>query len=292
VPAPPGRWIVCGYGRFGTEVVRAIQAGGFDVTIVDPDQPPIPGLRLVPGYGTDGTTLQEAGITEAEGLVGGSDDDTANLLMAMAARKLNPSIFVILRQNLERNRSLFEAFRADMTMVPSEIIANECLAILRTPHLSTFLALVQARDNAWAASVTERLEPIVGKSSPEFWSVTLDAAAAPGMIDAVKLTGIPVTLRDLTRDPSGGHADLPCVALLLIRHGARTEQPPATTELEPGDGLLFAGRELARRTMLEMLLNASIAEQALTGRDPPSSVLGRLLGHRFRPADAIEPRSP
>jgi Trk K+ transport system NAD-binding subunit len=289
VPTPPGRWVVCGYGRFGAEVVRAIQAGGFDVTIVDPDQPPTPGLRLVLGYGTDEATLQEAGIAEADGLVAGSDDDTANLAMAMAARKLKPSIFVILRQNLARNRSLFRAFHAEMTMVPSEIIAHECLAILRTPHLSAFLALVHARDNAWAESVTARLEPIVGHGSPDFWSVALDPSAAGGLLDAVDRTGTPATLRGLTRDPADRRDSLPCTALLLVRGGALTELPAEATELRSGDELLFAGRDRARRTMLQTLLNANAAELALTGHDPAASLLGRLLGDRARATDGPQP---
>ena len=85
------------------------------------------------GLGSDRDSLREAGIAEAEGLVAGSDDDTANLAMAMAARQLKPGIFVILRQNRVRNRSLFEAFGAEMTMVPSEIVANECLALAARP---------------------------------------------------------------------------------------------------------------------------------------------------------------
>ena len=36
IPAPPGRWIVCGHGRFGSQVVAAIRHGGFEVTIIDP----------------------------------------------------------------------------------------------------------------------------------------------------------------------------------------------------------------------------------------------------------------
>jgi Trk K+ transport system NAD-binding subunit len=276
IPAPPGQWVVCGYGRFGAEVVRAIRQSGFTVAIIDPDEEPVPGLHLVRGLGTDEASLRQAGITEAEGLVAGSDDDIANLAMAMAARKLNPGIFVIVRQNRARNRSLFQVFDADMTMVPSEIIANECIACLRARHLSDFLGIAYARDNAWAAELIGRLEPVVGRGSPELWSCALDAAEAPGLLDA--LAGAPATLRDLRRDTSDRDRQLPCVALLLARAGTRIELPPDATELAPGDELLFAGRDRARLAMLRMLRNANTAEYVLTGRDHTASLLGRLLG--------------
>ena len=32
--------MVCGYGRFGAEVTKAIEASGFEVTVVDPDETP------------------------------------------------------------------------------------------------------------------------------------------------------------------------------------------------------------------------------------------------------------
>jgi Trk K+ transport system NAD-binding subunit len=276
VPAPPGHWIVCGYGRFGSEVAQALSAGGFEVTIVDPDEPPSPEFTVVQGLGSDLASLREAGIAVAEGLVAGSDDDAANLAMAMAARQLRPGIFVILRQNRVRNRSLFEAFGAEMTMVPSEIVANECLAMLRARHLSRFLALAHGRDNDWAAGLTERLEPVVGAASPDFWTAVLGRRDAPGLMDALARPGRPATLGDLLRDPADRSRPLPGVPLLLLRDGASIDCPAASTELRPGDEILFAGPDWARRAMRETLLNANTAAYVLTGR-APTSLLGRLL---------------
>ena len=147
------------------------------------------------GLGSDRASLREAGIAEAEGIVAGSDDDTANLTMAMAARQLKPGIFVILRQNHVRNRRLFEAFRPEMTMVPSEIVANECLACLRARHLARFLALAYRRDNDWAADLTERLQPLVGPESPDFWTAILGRRDAPGLVDAMARLGRPADPR-------------------------------------------------------------------------------------------------
>ena len=274
VPAPPGHWIVCGYGRFGSEVARTLQAGGFQVTVVDPDEPPVPGLRVVQGLGSDRDSLREAGIAEAEGLVAGSDDDVANLAMAMAARRARPGIFVILRQNRASNRSLFEAFRAEMTMVPSEIVAKECLAALRAKHLSRFLALAYARDNAWAAALTERLAPVFGEAAPDFWNAIVGRRDAPGLVDALGRLARPPRLAELALDPGDRSRPLPAVPLLLLRAGEAIDCPDPGTELRPGDEILFAGPEWARRAMRETLLNANTAAYVLTGR-APTSLLGR-----------------
>ena len=285
LPPPPGRWVVCGYGRFGEEVTRAIAASGFEVTVVDPDEPPAEGLDIVRGLGSDAESLRRAGVAEAEGIVAGSDDDVANLAMAMAARKLNPGIFVIARQNQARNRALFEAFGADMTMVPSAIIANECIARLRARHLASFFAIAHAKDDAWAAEATARLEPVVGGEAPVVWSLTVREADTPGLLDALRRTGA-VRLDDLRRDPSDRNRRVDALPLLLVRKGERRPLPAGDTDLRPGDEILYAGRERARRAMDQTLLNANTAEYVLTGRDRPSSVLARLIDRFDGPSAA------
>jgi voltage-gated potassium channel Kch len=199
VPAPPGHWIVCGYGRFGSLVVAAIRRGGFDVTIVDPTPGDAPELRVVQGVGTDAATLRHAGIADAAGIVAGTDDDTANLAIAIAARQMKPGIFLIVRQNLVGTRPLFDALAADMTMVSSQIIANECLAVLRTRLLAEFLRTVRTRDDRWAHMLVERLRSIVGDQVPDFWSFALSDQEAPGLTDVMTRLGGPVLVSDLCR---------------------------------------------------------------------------------------------
>ena len=278
VPAPPGRWIVGGYGRFGSEVTQTLKDAGYHVTVVDPDEPPTPSLRVVQGLGSDNASLREAGIDEASGLVAGSDDDVANLAMAMAARKLRPGIFVILRQNSVGNRRLFDAFRADMTMVPSEIVAHETLAALRARHLTRFLGLVYANDNAWAAALVARLQPLV-EGAPDFWTPILGRRDAPGLLDAMARSSRAPTLGDLVRDPADRDRPLPAVPLLLMRRGRVIELPKPGEALRTGDEILFAGPDWASRAMRETLLNANTAAYVLTGR-APTSLLGRLLERR------------
>ena len=264
-PAPPGRWIVCGYGRFGSEVVAAILRGGFDVRIIDPRGVPMPDLKLVSGHGTDAVVLREAGIEGAAGIVAGTDDDTANLAIAIASRQMNPNVFVILRQNLARNRPLFEACKADMIMVSSQIIANECLAILRTQLLAEFLAIVRARDDSWADRVVERLRAIVGEEVPQFWSVAISASETPGFLDVMRRASNPVDLSDLYRDIASRERRSVIIALMMVRAGNVTELPGDNMEVQLGDQFLFAGTLTAQRDLTHMLRNSNVAQYVIAG---------------------------
>ena len=199
---PRGAWVVCGYGRFGREVVEAFRRESMDITVVDPDGCDIPGLFAVRGLGTEAEPLRQAGVESAVGLVAGTDDDVANLSIAVTARELNPQLFVIARQNLQANRALFDAFSANITMVSSEIVGNECLAVLKTPRLAAFLDVVRTKDDAWADQVVDRLRDALGADTPEIWGVALTVAGAPAIHRAVMMQGRSMTVGDLSRDPA------------------------------------------------------------------------------------------
>jgi Trk K+ transport system NAD-binding subunit len=277
IPAAPGHWIVCGYGRFGNEVVSAVQRGGFKATIIDPAGVHADGLRSIKGIGTGTAVLREAGVETASGLFAGTDDDTTNLAISIAARRLNPGVFIIVRQNLLANHMLFARFGADMTMIPSQIIANECIAVLRTPLLAEFLDIVRRKDDFWAYSLAESLRALVGAETPSFWSFVIDESEAPGVIGVMTRIRRPVTIADLSRSAKAREDRLACLALLVVRGGDVIELPPDDFAIASGDRLLFAGRLAAAGDQSLALQNANVAAYVLGGKSEAEGWVWRKL---------------
>jgi len=273
---PRGAWVVCGYGRFGREVVRAFHAQGLKVTIIDPNAPDDPGIPSVRGLGTEAEPLSAAGIHAAVGVVAGTDDDVNNLSIVVTARQLNPKLFTIVRQNLHANRALFDAFDADVTMVSSELIASESLAVVRTPLLAPFLEIARHRDAAWAHALIARLQAACGEPAPAIWSVTLNIADAPAIYHLLMDHGH-ATVGDLLRLPSNRDETLACVPLFLKRTDESVELPDDRFVLQPGDQLLFAGRNWARDRQQSLLRSDKVRDYVLTGRDPPVGWIWRRL---------------
>ena len=289
--APPrGHWVVCGYGPFGREVVRAFRDQELDVTVIDPAAPDQPDLPVVRGTGTEAEPLAAAGIHSAVGVVAGTDDDVNNLSIVVTARELNPALFTIVRQNLQANRSLFEAFDADVTMVPSQLIAAECLAVVRTPLLEPFLDAARRRDRGWAQALTARLQSVVGERSPEIWSVVLNIGEAPAMYRLL-MQGGHARLGDLLRQPGDRDQRLDAVPLYLQRTDGAIELPGDELELQPGDRLLFAGREGARDRQQSLLRNEKVRDYVLSGKYPPASWLWQWL-RRQRSSPPPAARAP
>jgi len=281
IPMPPGHWLICGHGRYGSAAVAAIQRAGFRVTVVDPAGLPAIGLHRIEGLATDTAVLRDAGAETACGVFAGTDDDTANLAIALAARRINPGVFVILRQNLQASGMLFGKFGADMTMVISRIIANECLAALRTPQLADFLDLVRRRDDLFAYALAESLRVLVGDEVPRFWSLTIGPLEAPGLLSAAARLPLPLTVGALCCSPRARADRLLCLALLLVRDGTQVEVPGDEEALRLGDRLLFAGQRSAEADQALVLRDANAAAYVLSGRREAEGWLWRWAARRW-----------
>ncbi len=277
---PAGDWVICGYGRFGQAMVRHLERQGVRLTVIDPD-PHLP-LRVehIIGYGTEAGPLRQAGVETAAGIVAGSDNDTNNLSIAMTAREVNPDLFVVVRQNRVSNQVLFDACEADFTMVPSRIIARECLALLTSPLLSRFLQLVRAWPEARAATVAAAVETLMDQRVPLVWSVRLNAAEAPAVHKLLMMDERPLDLAALRRDPAAREERLPLLPLLLVRDDQDHEMPGDETSLQPGDHLLFAGTRAAKAAQNLTLDHRTVLDYVRSGRDTPGWLWGLLTRGR------------
>lgn len=279
--APPrGHWVVCGYGRFGREVVKAFRGLGLDITIIEPKGTRAEGLHTVAGRGTEADTLMEAGVAESVGIVAGTDDDVNNLSIAVTARELNPKLFTVVRQNLQANAALFGRFAADITMVSSEVIANECLARMNTPLLSDFLDLIRSRGDAWADAVIEKMQATIGTESPETWTVQITAADAPALDLAIRSGAAQIRLNDLCRDPADRMRRLQAIPLYLIGRGRSIVMPEEDLVIKTGDEVLFAGCRRAARAQRSILRNLNTLRYTVDGVDLPGGWIWQWLSRR------------
>ncbi|QKT07180.1 NAD-binding protein [Gordonia sp. X0973] len=266
----PGRWVVCGFGRFGHELARYLLESGVDLTViderVDPDgETGLDGeVEVIQGDAGDPEILDRAGLDTAVGLVAGTDDDVTNLSILAGARKRNDELYLAGRQNRATSAELFDAMHPDALLVPSDVVAHEAYARISSPLLWRFLRHIPGQDDKWSADLVSRLVNECGHVLPPVWKIRLDADRAPAAIDRVNGGG--VLLGDLLRRPEDRTRRLHIVTLLLVRaDGEEVPAPPMETVLNPGDELLFAGGGRERRGVESTLVVESTAAYVLSG---------------------------
>ncbi len=277
-PPSEGRWIVCGYGRFGKAICKRLRQEGIEVMVVEsmPEVTGVPEGGVIHGRGTEANTLMEAGIDQAVGLVAGTDNDANNLSIVMTARELRPELFVILRQNQKENRAVVEAVKADMVMHKSAIIANRIRVLLGTPLLHQFTSLALHESDAWACELVSRISALMSRRMLEIWEVYLDHDEALAVCSALQ-QGTPLKLGHLLADPRERARQLPCIPLLLRRNGESVMLPDADCVIRHQDRLLFCGHPASRDRMGWCLQNIHALNYILTGESVSTGWLWRLF---------------
>jgi voltage-gated potassium channel len=274
---PHGHWIICGYGRFGHAIADRLRHTGIALTIIDPAVHDAD--RHLIGDGTEASTLLQAGIESASGIVAGSDNDVNNLSIAVTASELKPELFVVARQNQAANGALFAAYDADFTVLPSRIVAQECIAILTAPLLAHFLGLIRTLGEADCRRLVERLQAECGELTPVVWDVRLNAGEAPAAWKAL-MNDQKICLGEILPDGAERSRRLPTVPLLVERGKDYILLPADDFVLRAGDQLLFASPRRAQRSLDLTLKNANELEYVLTGHENSGSLLAKLLAAR------------
>lgn len=273
---PRGKWIICGYGTFGQAIVRYLALPGIELTIIEPEAKGPENIHIVRGTGTEASILKEAGIAEASGIVAGTDNDVKNLSIAMMAKKLNPKVFVVTRQNQAANDVLFNTFDADFSMVHTRVVAQECISVLTTPLLPRFFGAVRKTDESWSKQVAARLEDICEGIVPEVWDVDIEKNIAPA-VHKVLTEQRPLCIGQLITDNANRDTVLPAVVLMVVRQEQSFLLPDDGFMLKAGDALLLVGQHEARSALNLTLQNANALDYILIGDAGREGLLSQFL---------------
>ncbi len=282
-PRPPdGRWLICGYGRFGKAVCQRLDKIGVPYTVIEqtPETARAP-EGTVHGKGTEAVTLRQAGIEDAAGVLAGTDDDADNLSIVMTARDIAPEIYLAARENQMAHRPLFKAAQLHLPAEPSYIIATRMLSLITAPLLPEFLRIARGHDRSWHAAVARRIREVSGGVVPEIWTIRISAQRTPA-VQAIQEEGTEVHIAHILGDPHDEGTELNIVALLLVRPEAVVPLPNLHVPLEAGDRLLLCGTSEARRQLDWTLYHRNTLRFLTTGEQRPDGTIWRWLARQRR----------
>ena len=199
--------MICGYGRFGRALYDDLRAEGLDVTVVEPQvtndpgqhaanaaparggqdqtagRPPADEVHVIVGDASSPAVLARADLMQAVGFVAGTDNDTTNLSLVAAARRLNPGL--VRCGPAEPGRAMRRCSRpwtSTRCWCPTEVVAHEVYAQLSTPLLWRFLQDLPHQGDDWAAAVLQRLRANCGRRLEALWKVQLTTTEVPALV--------------------------------------------------------------------------------------------------------------
>jgi voltage-gated potassium channel len=161
-----GHYIVCGAGQAGLAVLHELRETHRVAVLIETDEPTIsrlledwPELFVVRGDFTDDTTLVQAGVERAAGIVFCADSDKDSLVGTVTARHLSSTVRIVARATDERAIQRLRSAGADGVVSPGLIGGMRLASELVRPTVVGFLDRM-LRDKGHALRIEEVEVPI------------------------------------------------------------------------------------------------------------------------------------
>jgi voltage-gated potassium channel len=139
-----GHFIICGMGRVGRSVARELARKPAPFVIIESSDAKRERFAnetwpVIAGDATLETTLREARIEHARGLIAATTTDATNLYIVLTARGLNPHLKIIARASEDAAEKHLLTAGADSVVSPYSFAGQRIAQSLLRPHVVTFL---------------------------------------------------------------------------------------------------------------------------------------------------------
>jgi voltage-gated potassium channel len=210
-------FIICGYGRIGAQVVIEFEAQHVPYVIIERNEEPLGRVQKdrrlhVEGDAASEELLKQAGIERAKGLVCAVDSDERAVYIVLAARALNPKLYVIARAGYPESIRRLELAGADRVISPYRMAGHLMAELAVRP------AVVDVLDTLHHGESDVGLQEVL--VGPRTGAVGKTIAEA-GLLDAARARLLAVRRRD----------------------GSLHVNPTGDLRLEEGDLLIALGTE-------------------------------------------------
>ncbi len=210
-------FIICGYGRIGAQVVIEFEAQHVPYVIIERNEDALERVRKdvrlhVEGDAASEELLKHAGIQRAKGLICAVDSDERAVYIVLAARALNPKLYIIARAGYPESIRRLELAGADRVISPYRMAGHLMAELAVRP------ALVDVLDTLHHGESDVGLEEVL--VSPRTGAVGKTISEA-GLLEETRARLLALRRKD----------------------GSLHVNPPPDLRLEEGDLLIALGSE-------------------------------------------------
>ncbi len=280
---PAGKYLICGYGRFGKALQTKFNKYGIEHVFIDAKRlahhTMIEDGSFIRANPDDKDILLDVGIKESAGLIVGTNNDIDNLSIVITAKKLNPDIYIIARENTMQEVSVFQAANIDWLFVIEQIYINKASMALANPLKHRFLKLILRQKENWTKSLINLLKNQVDVN-PLLKRIDVKENTTYALYHEL-LKGeeieIDVLLCSLENREKRNHA----LPLLLYRDGEEILLP-ININLQVGDKILFACTKESLEEIELIASNIYELHYAKYGKEKENPILRRFFSLAYK----------
>jgi len=148
-------FIICGYGRIGTQIVAELEDHHVPYAVIDQTEEALIRLRNedrlhVEGDASSEEILKLAGIERARGLISAVDSDERAVYITLAARALRPELYILSRAGRPESIRRLELAGANRVLSPYQMAGHRMAELALRPALVDVLDTLHHRVSAIA----------------------------------------------------------------------------------------------------------------------------------------------
>lgn len=141
--------ILCGYGKYGREVVENFLHHNIEFIVIEKDSNKIAliqerqdKIHYIEGDTTHDDILLLAGIEKARALISALGDDTENVFTVLSARQLNPKVNIISRSLHPKTEGKLRMAGANHVIMPEQIGGFYMATLVNKPGAVDFFSFI------------------------------------------------------------------------------------------------------------------------------------------------------
>ena len=268
---PKGLYVICGYGRMGAKIFEKLDKNDVEVKFIEINKERNKQLSedeknyVTFGDADDRGLLEEIGIKDAVVVIAATNDDTTNLSILATARKLNPNIITMARENDLADDFLFRSAKVNHIFTPSKILVNKITNALMNPLCDEFLKSIIKENNEWATKLVTRLVKEIDEN-PLVMAIEINFENTPEIYKYLSEKNA-LNLKILSTSLHNNSQNNNIVPLLLQRENDIILLPSWENEIKIDDKILLACDEHAKNDMEYICQNIYEFYYALTGKE-------------------------
>ena len=276
---PKGKYVICGYGRMGKALQESLKKSNTECTFIDLKSAKHKAKKnsAIFGDAEDYQMLIDAGVEDAAAIIAATKDDLINLTILLTAKKINPDIYTIGRENTIDDITIFQAAKIDRVYVLEEIISEFVHRIISQPLSHLFLQIIYKHDDAWGEELLNKLKQQTCYR-PEIFEIRIVKSEAYALTEYLK-AGNSINLGMLARDLSD-RSKRAKIFFLLVKNRKEeiTLLPDDNYEVKVSDRFLIAASPEARENFELLVNNLNEFEYIISGHELRFGILKKIMG--------------
>lgn len=254
---PKGHYIVYGYGRMSQALEKGLKQAQISYTLIDSREASLHQWSAEQSDLCKEDEIDEkllgANIKKAAVIIAATRDDLTNLAVIALAKKHNPEIYTISRENEMGDLHMFQAARVQRHYVLDQLIIDKTYNYLAMPLANIFIGMLHHYDDDWGEKLVKRIKTILGERAM-LCEMNLYEASAYAVYHELK-KGVSITMGMLKRRREDYRLENTLLFLMILRDDEPIILPDDDFEVKIGDRMLIVCEEESQKDLEYILEN-------------------------------------